>query len=119
MRSAGTRRRRAIPAFALYGEAGPPAAGQLHIEEIQARSRLYRWEIDAHVHHGLHQLLWLRAGPAPTLAATGLCYIMFTSGTTGQPKGVQIGRESVQGLIDWMRLDFGLGWPVVPEVNMM
>ncbi|MGP1628597.1 MAG: AMP-binding protein, partial [Giesbergeria sp.] len=38
-----------------------------------------------------------------------LCYIMFTSGTTGQPKGVQIGREAVEGLIDWMRLDFDLG----------
>ena len=51
----------------------------------------------------------LREGPPPVLAESGLCYIMFTSGTTGQPKGVQIGRESVQGLIDWMRLDFELG----------
>lgn len=51
----------------------------------------------------------LREGPAPVLAEAGLCYIMFTSGTTGKPKGVQIGRESVQGLIDWMRLDFALG----------
>lgn len=51
----------------------------------------------------------LRPDPAPELAEKGLCYIMFTSGTTGQPKGVQIGRESVQGLIDWMRLDFELG----------
>lgn len=51
----------------------------------------------------------LREGPAPTLAESGLGYIMFTSGTTGKPKGVQIGREGVQGLIDWMRLDFGLG----------
>ncbi len=51
----------------------------------------------------------LRDGPAPTLAESGLGYIMFTSGTTGKPKGVQIGREGVQGLIDWMRLDFDLG----------
>jgi D-alanine--poly(phosphoribitol) ligase subunit 1 len=51
----------------------------------------------------------LREGPAPTLAESGLGYIMFTSGTTGKPKGVQIGREGVQGLIDWMRLDFDLG----------
>ena len=51
----------------------------------------------------------LREGPAPVLAEQGLCYIMFTSGTTGKPKGVQIGRESVRGLIDWMLLDFELG----------
>ncbi|WP_295537786.1 AMP-binding protein [uncultured Pseudacidovorax sp.] len=51
----------------------------------------------------------LREGPGTPLAEKDLCYVMFTSGTTGQPKGVQIGRESVQGLIDWMRLDFGLG----------
>lgn len=51
----------------------------------------------------------LRDGPAPVMDEKALCYIMFTSGTTGQPKGVQIGREAVEGLIDWMRLDFDLG----------
>ena len=51
-----------LPAFALYGEAGPPAALLLHIESIDSRSRLYNWEIDAHVHRGLHQVLWLRSG---------------------------------------------------------
>lgn len=35
----------------------------LHVESIASRSRLYDWEIDSHVHHGLHQLLWLHAGP--------------------------------------------------------
>ncbi len=67
--------------------------------------------LDAHLMYdaaaGRFQVL--REGPAPELAESGLCYIMFTSGTTGKPKGVQIGREGVQGLIDWMRLDFDLG----------
>ena len=67
--------------------------------------------LDAHLMYdtaaGRFQVL--REGPAPTLAESGLGYIMFTSGTTGKPKGVQIGREGVQGLIDWMRLDFDLG----------
>jgi len=52
----------ALPAFALYGEAGGPGAPLLHIESIDSRSRLYDWEIDAHVHQGLHQVLWLRSG---------------------------------------------------------
>ena len=67
--------------------------------------------LDAHLQYdaAAGRFLTLRDGPTPVLAETGLCYIMFTSGTTGKPKGVQIGRESVQGLIDWMRLDFALG----------
>jgi AraC family transcriptional activator of pobA len=36
----------------------------LHVEAIESRSRLYHWEIDAHVHAGHHQLLWLRRGRA-------------------------------------------------------
>lgn len=57
-------RKRSIPAFALYGEAQRIASDLLHVEAIQSRSRLHRWEIDAHVHHGLHQVLWVAAGPA-------------------------------------------------------
>ena len=39
----------------------------------------------------------------------GLAYVMFTSGSTGEPKGVQIGREGVTGLVEWMRDCFELG----------
>jgi len=56
------RRFNTLPAFALYGEAGSPGAALLHIESIESRSRLYDWEIDAHVHQGLHQVLWLHSG---------------------------------------------------------
>lgn len=38
--------------------AGPRSVHQIH----GFRSRLHNWEIDAHVHRGLHQVLWLRAG---------------------------------------------------------
>jgi AraC family transcriptional activator of pobA len=51
-----------LPAFALYGEARSLDSVLLHIESIHQRSRLYDWEIDAHVHQGLHQVLWLRQG---------------------------------------------------------
>jgi AraC family transcriptional activator of pobA len=56
--------RQRIPSFALYGEAAALGAEVLHVEEIQSCSKLYHWEIDAHVHQGLHQILWLACGPA-------------------------------------------------------
>ncbi len=69
MASSGSRRQtlRRLPAFTLYGEAGGPAPALLHIESIDSRSRLHGWEIDAHVHAGLHQVLWLQAGWAEAL----------------------------------------------------
>jgi D-alanine--poly(phosphoribitol) ligase subunit 1 len=36
-----------------------------------------------------------------------LFYIMFTSGSTGEPKGVQIARNSVLAFIKWANKDFG------------
>jgi AraC family transcriptional activator of pobA len=56
-----------IPTFTLYGDAPGPSVEMLHIEAIQSRSRLHRWEIDAHTHHALHQILWVAAGPAEVL----------------------------------------------------
>lgn len=56
-----------VPAFALYGESeGAPASRDelLHVESVQSRSRRYQWEIDAHVHHGLHQVVWVGRGTA-------------------------------------------------------
>lgn len=60
-RTSSRRRPSRLPTFALYGEEGA-APPPLHIESIDSRSRLYDWEIDAHVHQGLHQVLWLHAG---------------------------------------------------------
>lgn len=59
-----TSQRSLIPSFALYGEAAALGAEVLHVEQIQSRSSLYHWEIDAHVHQGLHQIVWINAGPA-------------------------------------------------------
>ena len=56
--------RSSIPSFSLYGDAAAPVADMLHIESIQSRSRLHQWEIQTHRHQGLHQVLWLRSGPA-------------------------------------------------------
>ena len=56
-----------IPRFALYGEPAQPGEELLHIEEVQSRSRLYHWEIGAHVHQGLYQILWLAGGSAEVM----------------------------------------------------
>lgn len=53
-----------IPSFALYGEAVSPQQERLHIEAVASRSRLYQWEIEPHIHHGLYQVLWVRSGAA-------------------------------------------------------
>jgi AraC family transcriptional regulator, transcriptional activator of pobA len=54
-----------VPSFMLYGESGDPgAAERLHIEDIQARSRRYLWEIAPHTHRGLYQCLFVAQGPA-------------------------------------------------------
>ena len=85
-RPAPRRAEHRLPSFALYGEAGAPAAELLHIEPIQSRSRRYDWEIDAHVHQGLHQVIWLRSGPVEAMldetrsAATGPAVIVIPPG---------------------------------------
>jgi AraC family transcriptional activator of pobA len=51
----------------LYGESADGAiAERLHIEDIQARSRRYLWEIAPHTHRGLYQCLFVADGPAIT-----------------------------------------------------
>ena len=56
---------RAIPVFKLYGEHEQwPTPDMVHCETIAARSTLHNWQIRPHQHHGLFQLLYLKAGSA-------------------------------------------------------
>ncbi len=53
-----------LPAYALYGQAGPAAPDQLHCESIAERSRLHDWEIRPHRHETLCQLIVIDSGHA-------------------------------------------------------
>lgn len=66
------------------------------------------------------QLDSFRAGVATSapLVVPGLAYIMFTSGSTGDPKGVQIGRDSLALFAGWIRDCLALG-PQPTFMNQM
>ncbi|MBM3104618.1 MAG: helix-turn-helix domain-containing protein [Pseudomonas sp.] len=54
-----------IPVFKLYGESKAwPTPDLLHCESIPKRSSLHHWEIKAHRHADLFQLLYVRRGQA-------------------------------------------------------
>jgi D-alanine--poly(phosphoribitol) ligase subunit 1 len=83
------------------------------------RMRRIARTLDASVYFDARRAAFERLGPAqamskvapaaPALQEKRLAYVLFTSGTTGEPKGVQIGRESVASLVEWMAADFALG----------
>lgn len=65
-RKSGSRK---IPAYVLYGDAPQRIAGpMLHIETIEARSAGHLWKIEPHLHHALHQLIFVLKGRGIVLA---------------------------------------------------
>lgn len=51
-----------VPAYGLYGEPLHSSPLSLHIEPIELRTRAFHGEIDVHLHHNLHQMVWLAHG---------------------------------------------------------
>lgn len=85
-----------VPIDTLY-----PRERMLRVVEIARAGAVYDTAADA--------FLPGAPGGGTPLAERHVAYVMFTSGSTGDPKGVQIGRESVALLAEWMRGCFGLG----------
>ncbi len=59
---------RRIPTYFLYGEAPRRAGPLLHVETIEARSARHHWKIDPHLHHVLHQMIFVQRGRGVVLA---------------------------------------------------
>ncbi|MDG6881408.1 D-alanine--poly(phosphoribitol) ligase subunit 1 [Phocoenobacter uteri] len=64
-----------------------------------------------YIYHTDSGIFEQRSSDVVELEEKDLAYLIFTSGTTGKPKGVQIGRESVSNLILWMRDQLRLSSP--------
>ncbi|QNP50311.1 AMP-binding protein [Diaphorobacter aerolatus] len=76
----------------------------------QARAERITELVNASLVYDTQKKRFLPTGHEPLeLEEKGVAYIMFTSGSTGDPKGVQIGRESMGLFASWIRDCLNLG----------
>ncbi|HUN91370.1 MAG TPA: helix-turn-helix domain-containing protein [Burkholderiaceae bacterium] len=111
---AATAARLRVPSFSLYGERAAPGVERLHVEDIQSRSRLYRWEIEPHVHHALYQVLWIGAGSAETTLDVAHQVVRGPAAVVVPPGVVHGFRFAPE--TDGHVLSLSAGWPVGGDV---
>ena len=78
-----------IPNYALYGETAQPVWHEsLHVESISKRSGAHNWEIAAHRHDGLLQLLYLQSGSGEVLFDSELVQVHAPAHLRGRLVGL-------------------------------
>ncbi len=87
-RAAMTLPTRSIPLYSLYGEKQAIEDIEfVHVEEISSRSKLYNWEISAHSHNALFQIMAIVKGSAQVemddeqMTVSGPSVILLPAGT--------------------------------------
>lgn len=89
------------------------------LDDLDAPGRIHGWlSPGVPPRHAAFGLEDIEAAPAEVpisdTASGDLAYILFTSGTTGSPKGVPISHRSARAFVDWAVSHFELG----PEDRM-
>lgn len=49
------------------------------------------------------------ADPSVAVSGDDLCYVVFTSGSTGTPKATAVWHEGWYNLLNWLKIEYGLG----------
>ncbi len=89
-----------IPLWSLFGESAD-LAEVVHVETIEARSRLHDWTLEAHRHARLHQILHLETG-AGQVSLEGVLHPLEPGCFVNLPMGVVHGftfRPGTGGLV--------------------
>lgn len=95
---AGLMLERCRPALIISSRAGP--GRRITIEDQGQRDRLRR-EVEAFDDANLSE--------SERITGVDPAYVMFTSGSTGEPKGVVIPHQGVLHLVDWAAQQLGVG----------